>query len=54
MPSWKSLIRFSFFQNSGAIRKNSLELNQLIEQNELTADAIPLKAAKYILVECEF
>ncbi len=33
------------------IRKNSRELNQLIEQNELTADSIPLKAAKYILVE---
>ena len=33
------------------IRKNSRELNQLIDQNELTADSIPLKAAKYILVE---
>ena len=33
------------------IRKNSLDLQQLIEQNELTVDSVPLKAAKYILVE---
>ena len=33
------------------IRKSSLELNQLIEQNELSIDSVPLKAAKYILIE---
>ena len=33
------------------IRRNSLALNQLIEQNELTLDSVPLKAAKYILIE---
>ncbi len=33
------------------IRRNSLALNQLIEQNELTPDSVPLKAAKYILIE---
>ena len=33
------------------IRRNSLELNQLIDQNELSADSVPLKAAKYILIE---
>ena len=33
------------------IRKNSLALKELIEQNELVADSIPLKAAKYILIE---
>ena len=26
-------------------------MNQLIEQNELTPDSVPLKAAKYILIE---
>jgi uncharacterized protein YutE (UPF0331/DUF86 family) len=33
------------------IRRNSLALNQLIDENELTPDSIPLKAAKYILIE---
>ena len=33
------------------IRRNSLELNQLIDQNELEVDSVPLKAAKYILIE---
>jgi uncharacterized protein YutE (UPF0331/DUF86 family) len=33
------------------IRKYSLELNQLIEQNELSPGSVPLKAAKYILIE---
>lgn len=33
------------------IRKNSLELNQLIEQHQLFPDSIALKAAKYILIE---
>ncbi len=33
------------------IRQNSLALKELIEQNELAADSIPLKAAKYILIE---
>lgn len=33
------------------IRKNSLELNSLIDLNELAPDSIPLKAAKYILIE---
>ena len=33
------------------IRRNSLELNQLIDQNELSSDSVPLKAAKYILIE---
>lgn len=33
------------------IKKNSRELGQLIEQNELTPDSVPLKAAKYILIE---
>jgi uncharacterized protein YutE (UPF0331/DUF86 family) len=33
------------------IRKNSSELNQLIDQNELRAGSLPLKAAKYLLIE---
>ncbi len=33
------------------IRKNSLELNQLIDANDLTVDSVPLKAAKYLLIE---
>lgn len=33
------------------IKRYSLELNKLIEQNELSADSVPLKAAKYILIE---
>lgn len=33
------------------IRRNSLELNQLIDQNELSPGSVPLKAAKYILIE---
>ena len=33
------------------IRKNSLDLNGLIDQNRLVPDSIPLKAAKYILIE---
>jgi hypothetical protein len=31
------------------IRRYSLELNQLIEQNQLSPDSVPLKAAKYII-----
>ena len=33
------------------IKRNSLALNHLIDQNELTPDSVPLKAAKYILIE---
>jgi len=33
------------------IRKNSLELNQLIDTNDLAEDSVPLKAAKYLLIE---
>lgn len=33
------------------IRKNSIELNRLIDQNDLTPDSVPLKAVKYILIE---
>lgn len=33
------------------IRKNSIELNRLIDQNDLTPDSVPLKAGKYILIE---
>ncbi len=33
------------------IRKNSSELNELIDQNELKAESLPLKAAKYLLIE---
>lgn len=33
------------------IKRYSLELNQLIEQNQLSPDSVPLKAAKYILIE---
>ena len=33
------------------IRKNSLSLQELLDQNEIVPDSIPLKAAKYILIE---
>ncbi len=33
------------------IRRNSVELNELIDGNELTVDSLPLKAAKYVLIE---
>ena len=33
------------------IRRNSLALRQLLEQNELAPDSVALKAAKYILIE---
>ena len=33
------------------IRKNSLDLNLLINQNELRAESMALKAAKYLLIE---
>ncbi len=33
------------------IRRNSLALQELIAKNELVPDSIPLKAAKYILIE---
>ena len=33
------------------IRRNSLSLQQLLDQNEIVPDSIPLKAAKYILIE---
>ncbi len=38
----------SFFAE---IRKNSSELNQLIDHDELRAESLPLKAAKYLLIE---
>ena len=33
------------------IRRNSLALQQLLDQNEIIPDSVPLKAAKYILIE---
>jgi uncharacterized protein YutE (UPF0331/DUF86 family) len=33
------------------IRKNSLSLQELLDQNEIVPDSVPLKAAKYILIE---
>ncbi len=33
------------------IRKNSQDLRKLIAENELSPDSVPLKAAKYILIE---
>jgi uncharacterized protein YutE (UPF0331/DUF86 family) len=33
------------------IKRYSLELNQLVEENELSPESLPLKAAKYILIE---
>lgn len=33
------------------IRRNSMALQELIAKNELVPDSIPLKAAKYILIE---
>jgi len=33
------------------IRRSSLDLNQIIHENELVPDSIPLKATKYILIE---
>ena len=33
------------------IRRNSIALQQLLAQNEIDPDSIPLKAAKYILIE---
>ena len=33
------------------IRRNSLALQELIAKNELVPDSVPLKAAKYILIE---
>ena len=33
------------------IRRNSSELRELVDQNELTPNSLPLKAAKYILIE---
>jgi len=33
------------------IRRNSSELCELVDQNELTPNSLPLKAAKYILIE---
>jgi len=33
------------------IRRNSLALRQLLDQNELAPDSVALKAAKYILIE---
>lgn len=33
------------------IKRNSLELNRLIDRNELVSDTTPMKAAKYILIE---
>ena len=33
------------------IRRNSQALQQLLDQNEIVPDSVPLKAAKYILIE---
>ena len=33
------------------IRRNSTALQELIDNNELAPDSVPLKAAKYILIE---
>ena len=33
------------------IRRNSLSLQELLDQNEIVPDSVPLKAAKYILIE---
>jgi len=33
------------------IRRNALDLCALIDQNELVPDSLPIKAAKYILIE---
>ena len=33
------------------IRRNSIALQELLDQNEIVPDSIPLKAAKYILIE---
>lgn len=33
------------------IKRNSVELNELIQQNKLEAGSIELKAAKYLLIE---
>jgi len=33
------------------IRRNSIALQQLIDKNELIPESIPLKAAKYVLIE---
>ncbi len=33
------------------IRRNSIALQQLLDQNEIVPDSVPLKAAKYILIE---
>ena len=41
----------SFKSYFAEIRKNSSELNQLIDQNELKVESLALKAAKYLLIE---
>ena len=33
------------------IRRNSLSLQELLDQNEIVPDSIPLKAAKYIYIK---
>jgi uncharacterized protein YutE (UPF0331/DUF86 family) len=33
------------------IKRNSIALQQLLDQNEMVPDSVPLKAAKYILIE---
>ncbi len=33
------------------IRRNSLDLKHIINENELVPDSIPLKATEYILIE---
>ena len=33
------------------IKKNSVELNELIDQGRLTPNSLPMKAAKYIVIE---
>lgn len=38
-------------QYMAEIKRNSVELNQLIDENELTPNSIPMKAAKYIIIE---
>lgn len=43
--------RIRIKQYLSEIRRNSIELNSLIDRNELAPGSIPLKAAKYILIE---
>ena len=33
------------------IRRNSISLQELLDQNEIVPESVPLKAAKYILIK---